>query len=72
MLPKYNFNWSSIYKAVSIGNTIVLICENSFYLDYLRDTTMFIYDVEKNVWSEKNCSVLENLHGLSCLKYYIE
>ena len=53
MLPKYNYNWSSMYKAVSIDNTIVLICENSLYLDYFRDTTMFIYDVEKNVWLEK-------------------
>ena len=58
------------YKAVCIGNSILVIIEN--YDSSRKDKTisnMCIYDVEKNHWSKKNCSFLKSLNNMAFVKY---
>ena len=47
-LPKYEFCWLNKCKAVSIGNTIIVIGENN-KKEGLKKTTLYIYDVQNNV-----------------------
>ena len=67
----YHSKYECPYEAVCIGHTIVV-----FYMKLLwhkaTDTKIIIYDVKRNKWSEMECSVLENLSGVSCAKYYID
>ena len=57
------------YGVVCIGQTFVV-----FYKKPTKPygTKIFIYDVLKNQWTENYCSVLKNLTGISCAKYYEE
>ena len=66
-LPKYDFTLFGLAnKVASIGSLIFIITEN------YNNTTLYVYDVEKNGWSKISCSVLESLTGLPCVKHYIE
>ena len=66
-LPKYDFTLFVLAnKVASIGSLIFIITEN------YNNTTLYVYDVEKNCLSKINCNVLKNLTGLSCVKYCIE
>ena len=56
----------STYGAVCIGQTIVVFQKERY------GTKIIIYDINKNTWTEENCSVLKNLTGISCAKYYNE
>ena len=64
--PKYDFNLRSANKVASVGTLIFIISENN------NNTMLSLYDVKKSCWSKINCSVLENLTGLLCVKYCIE
>ena len=54
-------------SAVCISQTII-----AFSMERTEPygTKIIIYDVNKNQWTEKNCSVLTNLTAISCAKYY--
>ena len=67
-LPEFNANWSFIYNAVNIGSIIYVLSERQS-INSQEDTALYIYDVEKNHWLEKNCSVLKYLSCVSCVKY---
>ena len=66
-------NFTTLYQpyfeAVCIGQTIV-----AFYRKQTEPngTNILIYDVNKNQWTEKFCSVLKNLSDSSCVKYYVD
>ena len=67
-LPKLNFSLTFIYNAVNIGSIIYVLSERQS-INSQEDTALYIYDVEKNHWLEKNCSVLKYLSCVSCVKY---
>ena len=54
-------------KAITIGCKILVICET-----HSKTTNLYIYDVRNNVWSKKNRSVVKNLYGLPCAKYFMD
>ena len=62
---KYRFP----YGAVCIGQIIVVFSMKQTKPYY---TNIIIYDVRKDKWIEKECSVLKNFTELSCVKYYID
>ena len=70
-LPKLNPILRSVNIAVCIGKIILNYNEN-YSNGRFEDTILYIYDVQKNHWSEKSCSVLKNLGYLSCVKYYFD
>ena len=70
---KLTKHYDSCYKAVCIGQTFVAFSIKPTVIQTEPyDTKVFVYDTSKDQWSEKECSVLKNLAGISCVKYYEE
>ena len=69
-IPKYKNTLLSKYRAVSKGSFILIIRENKYKDSYA--STLYIYDVKKSQWLEKNCRVLKNLTDMSCVKYCVD
>ena len=62
----YQSKYDCSFEAVCVSQTIIVFQTEPY------GTKLFIYDVSKQQWSEKECSVLQNLTGISCAKYYEE
>ena len=56
--PSINLNSYYIADVTSIGNRIVLFSN--------RKGSVFLYDVENDVWSEKSCETLKHIEYFSC------
>ena len=56
--PFINLYSYYIADVTSIGNKIVLFSN--------RDGSIFLYDVEKDMWSEKSCDATKNILDFSC------
>ena len=55
-------------EAVCVGNKVIVFCMQWNY----SETKVFIYDVVNETWSEKKIEVVNNLAGLSYVKYNSE
>ena len=60
-------NLVSYCKAVSIGNYIIV-----FFGLSCNETNIYMYDVDKQVWSSVDCSFCKNLYGSNCVKYHTQ
>ena len=60
------------FEAVCIGQTIVAFSMNRTRPYGTVFSKVFVYEVNKNQWTEKKRSVLKNLTEISCVKYYDE
>ena len=58
--PSINLRSHYILDVTSIGNKIVLFSN--------KDGSVFLYDVENDVWSEKSCEATKHIKYFSCAR----
>ena len=56
--PSFNLRLQSIADVTSIGNKVVIFSNG--------EGSVFVYDVENEVWSEKSCEATKHVEYLSC------
>ena len=56
------------FQAVCVGNYITVI--HGFFNS--KETKVYIYDVDKQMWSNTDSEFCKNLFGSNCVKYYTQ
>ena len=56
----------SYFQAVCIGSNVIVF----HMIRDLAETKIYMYDVDKEIWSNVDCDFIKNLYGSSCVKYY--
>ena len=57
-------------RAVCIGNYVIVFFGISS--NKSNKTEMYMYHVDKQVWSGVDCSFCKNLYGSNCVKYHTQ